>query len=170
MNKINFSKGSLLYPIIAGVLLFLVGVFVSGFYELYYKLSYLDIIYHFLGGIVLGWFFYILIFSKREVGQGDEQSERFAGKNFSVSMQLFILVSAVCFAGVIWEYAERLSTIYASIHAPWLYYWFSGGNLNDTLFDLLADMFGGAFFFGIRKSMHKVRYILHSLIKESDEN
>lgn len=136
-------------PILAGVLVFVTGVFVSGFFDLYFKFSHLDTLFHFIGGMALGWFFYILIFSKglrpaSDDGNGAESTD----KNFSVAMQLFILVSAVSFAGIIWEYAERLSTIYASVHAPWLYHWFSGGNLNDTLLDLLADMLGGAVFFG----------------------
>ena len=134
MRKIN----PITYPIIFGIALFILGIFVSGFFELYYKFIYLDTFYHFLGGVVLGWFFYTWLFPI--------PTANLSVVSFSKFTKLFIVVSAICMVGVFWEYAERLSTIYASVHAPWLYHWFSGGNLNDTLLDLLADMLGGSVF------------------------
>ena len=121
-------------PLVLGVIILFVGVFVSGFLDWYYFLPHIDKVYHFVGGFALGWFFYIY-FSFKE-------------SQLSNFNKLLILVSATCFVAVLWEYAERLSNIYSPEHAKWLYHWFKGGDLNDTLLDILAGI-TGSFVFGI---------------------
>lgn len=117
-----------------GVLFF--GIFINGVFNLHHVFHDIDKLYHILGGFALGWFFYTHLFFKKADPHG-----------FSWWHQLLIIVSTVCFVGVLWEYAERLSTLYGPAHAPWIYAWFNGGNFNDTLLDLCADMFGAAAFF-----------------------
>ncbi len=120
-------------PILFGALILFVGIFVTNIFDLDHQFPFLDKVYHTLGGVALGWFFYTYFFLHN--------------KSFVGWRQIFLTVAAVCLVGVFWEYAERLSTLYAPSHARWLYQWFNGGNFNDTLLDLLADMAGGAIFF-----------------------
>ena len=120
------------YPIGLGFAVLFVGVFVSGFLDWAFLVPHIDNLYHFVGGIALGWFFYIYF--------------SFETVSFSKFKKIIIVVSATCFVAVLWEYAERLSTIYSPEHARWLYHWFKGGDLTDTLLDILAGITGGLAF------------------------
>ena len=48
-----------LRPLLLGVATLFVGVFVSGYLDWYYFFPHIDKVYHTIGGIALGWFFYI---------------------------------------------------------------------------------------------------------------
>lgn len=119
-------------PIVSGTALIIFGLFISNHYDFYSHIVYLDKVYHALGGMVLGWFFF----------------RYFNGPDFKLTPLnlIFTTVAAVCFFGVIWEFAERLSSVYSPVYFPSLYQYFHGGDLNDTLFDLVADMLGGLLF------------------------
>ena len=121
-----------IYPIVFGLLILIAGIFVSEAYNLYYLIPPIDKLYHFLGGFALAWLFYSYL-----------AADIF---NFSKFKRILAIVSIVCLIGVFWEYAERLSTIYSPQHLPVLYHWFHGGDLNDTLLYILADITGGLFF------------------------
>lgn len=116
-------------PIIAGVVVIIFGLIISNYLGHYDLIPELDSIYHVLGGVVLGWFFY-RYFTNHASGL----------TAFNLTL---VCVASVCLIGVFWEIAERLSSIYSDPYFPWLYRWFHGGDLDDTLFDLLCDMFGG---------------------------
>ena len=123
-------------PIVLGIAVLLVGVFVSGALDWYDFFPHIDKVYHFFGGVALGWFFYIYF--------------SFDESHISKFKKVFILVSSACFVAVLWEYAERLSSLYSLHHFPWLFHWFRGGGLNDTLLDILTGM-TGSFAFGMLK-------------------
>ncbi len=115
------------YPVIAGFLLIFVGLFIGEYYELYYRIPQFDKALHFLGGAVAAWFALSLM--------QDEVTP------MSWWKQALIVVSVTAFIGVVWEWAEYLSS-YTRAQTPWLYHYFSGGDLTDTLGDLVADTLG----------------------------
>ena len=119
-------------PITFGLFVLFVGVFVSGAFDLYHRIPHIDKVYHALGGVALGWFFFVFFFNE--------------GTSLSKFKQTLIVVSATCLVAVLWEYVERLSTLYAPVYAPWFYHWIKGGDLNDTLLDILAGMCGSLVF------------------------
>ena len=121
-------------PILLGIAVLFIGVFVSGTLDWSYFFPHIDKVYHFTGGFALGWFFYIYF--------------SFEESQLSKFNKVFILVSSACFVSVFWEYAERLSSLYSLHHFPWLFHWFQGGGLTDTLLDILAGM-TGSFTFGM---------------------
>jgi hypothetical protein len=127
-------------PVLLGALILFVGVFVSGSLGWYYFFPHIDKVFHFVGGMALGWFFYIYYFS--------EQSQ------FSNFKKLIIIVGSTCLVAVIWEYFERLSSLYSPHYAPWLSHWISGGDLNDTLLDVFTGTIG-SFLFVILKLSKK---------------
>lgn len=59
--------------------------------------------------------------------------------------QALIIVSIATFIGVVWELAEYVSG-FSKESVPLLYRYFSGGDLIDTLGDLLADIVGASTF------------------------
>lgn len=122
---------SYLYPIIFGFVLLLVGIFLVEQYELSYRFKGLDKLLHFSGGFVAAWFVATLFTRELRLPR-----PWVAG---------LIMVSAVALIGVVWEFAEFSTSLIRSDY-PQLYHFFHGGNLEDTLGDLLADMAGGASF------------------------
>lgn len=127
---LHFKK--YLFPVFAGIAVVFFGLVVANHYGLYGQIENLDKVFHFLGGLVLGWFFY-RYFTAPE------------SKLTNLNL-VFVCLSVVCFFGVIWEFAEHLSSIYSLDYFPWLYKWFHGGTITDTLLDLVADMVGGLVF------------------------
>ena len=133
-----------LRPVVLGLLILLVGIFFSNIFDLYYTIPHLDKVYHFLGGFTLGWFFYLYFFDQK-------QDQPFP--NFK---KILTVVSATCFIAVLWEYAERLSTLYGPQYAPFIYHWFQGGDLNDTLLDILAGTLGSLSFVSLKYLKNKI--------------
>lgn len=121
-----------LHSVTFGIIVLIVGIYLSDVFDLYNRFDYIDKFFHFSGGVALGWFFYIF-FDIRNLPM-------------SVFRKIAIVVSATCLVAVFWEYAERLSTLYAP---KYIVHWFSGGNINDTLLDILAGMVGGGVAFYI---------------------
>jgi arginine exporter protein ArgO len=118
-------------PIISGIILLLIGIFVTGYYGLYQALPGLDKVMHATGGIIVGWFAFSLL-------QDDIARARWW-------RQLIIIVGIVALVGVAWEFAEYTATqLRGSL--PTLYHYFHGGDLGDTLGDLTADLLGGVLF------------------------
>jgi uncharacterized membrane protein YjdF len=115
-------------PLLLGIFLVVAGIFASGQWELYYRLPWYDKTMHLLGGITAAWLALALL--------QDELTHLRAWK------QLVIIVSVTLAIGIAWEWAEYASTL-TRAHTPWLYRWFHGGDLPDTLADLIADAIGG---------------------------
>ncbi|MCC6404777.1 MAG: hypothetical protein IT405_00045 [Candidatus Yanofskybacteria bacterium] len=118
-------------PVIVGILLVAFALVAGEMYNLYLRISWLDKALHFLGGVVAAWF--ALALFQRETA------------HMPLWKQLLILVSATALIGVVWEWAEYGSTL-ARPYTPWLYHYFHGGNLGDTLADLCADILGALLF------------------------
>lgn len=116
----NYTR---LAAIIAAVFIISTSFFVGKF-DLYQAIPYLDKIFHFVGGAIAGLFF-------ASYFRSDFSSSRFR--------YILAVTGAALLAGVLWEFAERLSSIYGT---PWLKHYFYGGNINDTLLDLVADLAG----------------------------
>jgi hypothetical protein len=111
---------------VALVFIFVVAFFVGKFH-LYQIIPHLDKYFHFLGGLIAGWFFSVYMAS-------DFQTR---GSRFRFFLAV---VGAATLAGVLWEFAERLSSMYGT---PLMQHYFYGGDIIDTLGDLAADI-GGA--------------------------
>ena len=122
------------YPIALGILVFIMGVFASSYLDWYFLFPHIDKVFHFAGGFALGWFFYVYF----SLGSAP----------MSTFKKFLVIVTSTCFVAVLWEYAERLSSLYSPQYVPWLYHWFQGGDLDDTLLDILAGM-SGSFLFSL---------------------
>jgi hypothetical protein len=129
-----------LYPILLGIVIFFIGVYFSDFFDLYNRFDHIDKVFHFMGGVALGWFFCVF-FSIKDLPM-------------TTSKRLLIVVASTCLIAVFWEYAERLSTLYAP---RWIVHWYSGGDLNDTLTDILAGMLGGGTFYVFANIFDKLK-------------
>jgi len=103
------------------------GIFVGEYYEFYYRIPHFDKVLHFAGGIIATWF--VLALMQNEVTR------------MKWWKQALIFISVTVFIGVVWEWAEYLGNM-TKTSAPWFYHYFSGGNLADTLSDLIADTAG----------------------------
>ncbi len=114
-------------PLILAALVLFVGIFVSGRYGLYTYWEHFDTSLHALGGLAAAWFGLVLL--QREI------------THLPFWKQVLIFVSFATLAGVLWEFAEYTVGIGEHI-VPWLYRWFHGGDLGDTITDLSADIIG----------------------------
>jgi hypothetical protein len=116
-------------PVIAGIILLVFGIFVCEKLGLYYALPGLDKFMHVVGGIVAAWF--VLTLFQQEIS------------HMAPWKQMCIFVGVTALIGVIWEWAEYASNFTRATY-PWWYHYFHGGDLADTLGDLLADTIGAA--------------------------
>jgi uncharacterized membrane protein YjdF len=129
-----------IYPaIVAIVVVLLFGVIPSGATQWYLRYPYFDKLLHLAGGFAIAWF--IAIFFRRDIKRG------------SFSGALIIIVGGVLLVGFAWELAEYLSNVLFKdavdgIQATiWRY--FHGGDLPDTLLDMVADIVGALMLAGI---------------------
>jgi hypothetical protein len=118
-------------PLIFCVLIAVVGIFLSEYLNLYALWSEYDTFLHLLGGIGIAWLGTALL--------GNDVAPLSAWK------KALIFVSFAAFIGLLWEFAEFLAG-FARGWAPWLWHWFHGGGLADTLLDLAADIAGALTF------------------------
>jgi hypothetical protein len=116
------------YPVLAGLLLIFIALIVGEYYGLYYSIPYFDKAMHVIGGAVAAWFVLALL---------QEEITHMAGWK-----QVLIVISVTAFIGIVWEWAEYLSQ-YTQYNYPLFYKYFSGGDLPDTLSDIVADIVGG---------------------------
>jgi hypothetical protein len=114
-------------PIIFAFLVFFLGIFASGTFGWYARWEHFDTFLHVLGGISVAWFGLVLF-------QGDLA-------HLSRWKQTIIFVSFTTLVGIFWEFAEFMAGFGRDV-VPWLWYWFHGGELADTMLDLLADILG----------------------------
>lgn len=115
------------YPVMAGIALIFTALYVGEYYGLYYAIPYFDKIMHAVGGAVAAWFALALM--------QDEVTHMAWWK------QALIFISVAALIGVVWEWAEHLAN-YTRTSYPLFYKYFSGGDLADTLGDLVADTLG----------------------------
>jgi hypothetical protein len=122
---------SRIYPIISIFIVLFVGVFISTHFQLYDKVFHFDKIMHFTGGFIVAWFFIAVLGKELRTNR---------------AMLILLLVSLTTFVGVLWEFTEFSSGEYLKDKLPWIGRYFYGGNLKDTLLDLLFDMMGSIAF------------------------
>jgi hypothetical protein len=116
-------------PVIVGIIVLFFGIFVSEQLGLYYALPGFDKVLHVIGGIVAAWF--VLTLFQQDIA------------HMVAWKQALIFVGIAAFIGLVWEWAEYLSN-FTRETAPWWYHYYHGGDLADTLGDLLADTIGAA--------------------------
>lgn len=123
----------LLLPGIIGITFGLLTIFLVGSLNLYQRINHLDKIFHIVGGFLIAWFF---------IDYFDEL------KTSDKLKRLIICLAGAALISLVWEFAEHFSSVYGPTHFPWIYHYFYGGNLVDTLHDLIADL-SGALLFGL---------------------
>jgi hypothetical protein len=114
-------------PLVAGIFVIFVGIFLSGQFGFYARWEHFDTFMHALGGLTAAWFGLALL--------QDEIT------HLSFWKQVLIFVSFATLAGVLWEFAEYQANL-AQDTLPWLWRWFHGGDIADTMTDLSADIIG----------------------------
>ena len=126
--------------IIAVIAVALVGIVPSGATQWYQQFHLFDKIMHFAGGFVIAWFVATLM-------------KRSAFRDAPVRAILWIIAWTVI-VGILWEIAEYLSNVFFA-DAPagtlkatiWRYY--HGGDMRDTILDIVADTLGALALIGI---------------------
>lgn len=118
-------------PLLLAALIVWLGIFASGTWGLYARWEHFDTALHALGGLAAAWFGLALL--------QDELT------HLAFWKQLLVFVSFATLAGVLWEFAEYQANFLRET-APWLWYWFHGGDLADTVTDLSADILGALAF------------------------
>ncbi len=119
------------YPLLFSALVLFVGLFIGSEWGFYSAYPSFDKLLHFAGGLAMAWLALALL--------QDDIVHLPAWK------QVLIVVSVAAFIGVVWEFAEYVSG-FTKESIPLLYRYFRGGDLADTLGDLLADIIGGSVF------------------------
>lgn len=114
-------------PLLFCIMVVIVGIFVSGSLGLYARWEHFDTFMHALGGLGVAWF--ILAFLEDDILQ------------LARWKQTLLIVACAALAGILWEFAEYLAGFGRDI-VPWLWRWFHGGDLTDTMLDLAADLIG----------------------------
>ncbi len=108
-------------PILAGILLLVIHAILASLF-LYVQYPVLDIPMHFLGGVIVAWFFAVYFKEER--------------KAIPPLAELILIVGGTAVVGVAWEWMEWVvDNIFLPNH-PFM------GGLDDTLFDLAMDLLG----------------------------
>lgn len=124
LQKQKISNGvKIQHPIIAGILLFLLNVIFTSL-NVYVRIWILDIVMHFLGGITVAWFL-LLCFKKEK-----NRISKFAWP--------LLLIGGTALVGVLWECYEWVLDRFVFTESVFM------GGLDDTLFDLVTDIFGAS--------------------------
>lgn len=118
-------------PLLTALAVVLFGVFVSQQFGLYSSWEHFDTLMHFTGGVVAAWVALALM---------QQELVRMAPWK-----QVLILVALAALAAVLWEFAEYLAGFGRDV-VPWLWQWFHGGDLADTMLDLTAGLAGALLF------------------------
>ena len=118
-------------PLLFGLIVIAIGIFFGEYFGLYDHIPHFDKILHLTGGIIAGWLAFAFL----------HDDIRKAPR----SRQALIVVGMACLIGVLWEFAEYAGNFTRHTY-PLLYHYFHGGNLADTLGDLVADISGATLF------------------------
>ncbi len=117
-------------PLFALFVLFVFGVIVTGATNLYELVPWFDKLMHLCGGAAIAW----LAHRHFSHGTSSHHSPLYA----------WAILGVVAVVGVAWEVAEHTSSLYGQAHWPSIYAYFHGGDLTDTLIDLVLDLSGAA--------------------------
>ncbi len=119
-------------PFVVGLLVIFAGTFLITYFNLYHNYPHLDKALHVAGGFIVAWFF------------GRYWKDNFKG--FGDVDRFFILIGMAAFIGFAWEVMEFSTSLSPFVHHQLLRHYIYGGNLIDTLGDLMADCFGAAMY------------------------
>ena len=114
-------------PILFAFFVVFLGIVASEWLHLYETLPHFDKAMHVLGGLSAAW-----------VGLALLQDEI---THLPFWKQVLVFVSFATLAGVLWEIAEFLANS-SRDSLPLLYRYFHGGDMADTIGDLVADIIG----------------------------
>ena len=121
-----------LNPVVVGLAVIFLGAFVFTFFNIYDFVPHLDKVFHVSGGFIVAWFFSNL--------WGDKL------KGFNKFQRLILFMSLAALVGFFWEVMEYSTSQPPFVSHQLLRHYIYGGNLNDTLGDIMADVFGSALF------------------------
>lgn len=110
------------------VIVFLFGIFPTEWLNLYTRYPYADKILHIAGSMAIAWLASALL--------------RKDARRLSPLFFVLFLVGVTTLAGVVWEIAEYGATVLRPTF-PTIYRYFHGGDLADTIGDLISDVTGG---------------------------
>ncbi len=114
-------------PFSAAAIIILVGIFFGEYYRFYDRIPHFDKALHVLGGLTAAWILDYFFFEEI--------------KHMSAMRIVLVLVAGACLVGVLWEFAEYASNFTSHTYPLW-YHYFHGGDLADTIGDLVADISG----------------------------
>ena len=115
-------------PIISGILVLFVGIFVAEFVDLYGRFPIFDKVMHFSGGFITGWILILFLHSELSRAPWIKRA--------------IIIAGGVALVGMFWEFAEYTATALHS-YFPTLNNYLYIGSLRDTMWDLATDLIGG---------------------------
>ena len=118
-----------------------IGIFPTEAFKLYERFPYIDTLLHLAGGAAIVWF--LSSFFERDVWR------------LSRPTLVALLVGITTLIGVFWEFAEFYSGRNFREALPIVYQYFRGGDLQDTLGDLAADIAGATLFAVPLASSHR---------------
>ena len=119
-------------PIIVGLTIIIVGSFVATKLGWYDAIPHIDKLFHTAAGMVIAWYFSVLW--KDQL------------KAFGPFERVFILLAMGALIGYFWELIEYSTAQYPLDQFHALRHYLYGGDLTDTLGDLIADVFGAGLF------------------------
>jgi xanthine/uracil permease len=114
-------------PVISGLVLLSIGVFFGEIWGWYDHIANFDKVLHVSGGVIAAWF--VLTLFQNDIPR------------MVWWKQLLVLVGITTLIGVVWEWAEFASNFTQHTYPGW-YHYFHGGDLADTIGDLVADVTG----------------------------
>lgn len=121
-------------PVLWGIILLIVAILFGEMFSLYYRFAWLDTAFHTIGGFLLAWYMWRWT---TDIAMPSH-------------MRTLVVLSLALAVGVVWEWAEYLSS-FSRESIPTLYRYFHGGNLADTLKDLVADSLGALAYIALRR-------------------
>ena len=121
-------------PVLWGIILLIVAILFGEMFSLYYRFAWLDTAFHAIGGFLLAWYMWRWT----------------ADVAMPSGMRMLVILALALGVGVVWEWAEYLSS-FSRESIPTLYRYFHGGNLADTLKDLVADSLGALAYLALRR-------------------
>lgn len=126
------NSSRLLAPLTLALVVLFTGIFLTGWFNLYYRYPGFDKALHIGGGVITAWLVSVVFLEE--------------SKNTSRPKYYFLFLSGFALVGVLWEFAEFSAGVLTKDALPVFYYYFHGGNLPDTIGDLAAGLLGATLF------------------------
>ena len=120
-------------PFIIGILVIIFSMFLFWFMPSLANVPHIDKVFHVSGGFIVAWFFVVLWPTEF--------------KDLNKFQRVVACMAFATLIGFFWEIAEySTSASFFTQHWPIIHQYFYGGDVTDTLGDLMADVLGGALF------------------------